>query len=72
MKFELDERDSIEAAKWIKEHKCKIKRDIFGRKKVGAIGGEITYSFTPTGVGCIVIVKCHCGKQLDLSHADEW
>jgi hypothetical protein len=37
----------------------------------GAIGGDTTYSFTPTSLG--VVVKAHCwGHELDLTDYKSW
>jgi hypothetical protein len=38
----------------------------------GAIGGAVTYSFTPTSLGEVVKVKCACGKELDVSDYEGW
>lgn len=38
-----------------------------GHKKVGAIGGELTYMFTPTGLGVIEKVRCTCESEIDAS-----
>lgn len=37
----------------------------------GAIGGGLTYSFTPTGLGIIFVVK-YGEERLDLTDADNW
>lgn len=38
----------------------------------GAIGGELTFQFTPTSIGSIIKV-IHCtGEQLDLTDYDSW
>lgn len=39
----------------------------------GAIGGGLTYEFTPTGVGTIVKVKeSSTGLELDLTDYESW
>ena len=38
----------------------------------GAIGGNFTYSFTPTSIGSIVKVKCSCGDWFDATDYDYW
>lgn len=38
----------------------------------GAIGGAITYCFTPTSLGVIMTVKCTCGKELDITDYEGW
>ena len=37
----------------------------------GAIGGEVTFSFSPTGLGTVVQVKCR-DKVLDLTDYESW
>lgn len=54
---------------WVKKHtkkKCKV------YKNPGAIGGGMTYSFTPTGLGTIVKVQCGCGDSFDVTDYDNW
>ena len=38
----------------------------------GAIGGELTYSFTPTSLGVIVKVKHAYGMEIDVTEYDDW
>ena len=38
----------------------------------GAIGGRLSYRFTPTGLGEIVVVTCACGEEVDLSFSEDW
>jgi hypothetical protein len=40
--------------------------------ETGAIGGEYTYHFTPTGVGTVVIVSRKPGEAIDLTDSDLW
>jgi hypothetical protein len=37
--------------------------------KIGAIGGRITF---PTGVGTIVVVRCACGEEINVTDFDNW
>jgi len=37
-----------------------------------AIGGEITYTFTPTSLGVVKKVKCACGASCDVSDYQDW
>jgi len=66
MKFQLDNEQFKNYIEWDKKHQCKLKNNI------GAIGGRLTFSFTPTGLGVIIKVKCACGEELDLSNYEEW
>ena len=56
---------------WDNNHACKFEKK-HGMKYAGAIGGRLTYSFTPTSLGCIVKVKCACGSEIDLTEYEEW
>lgn len=57
MKFELSEKQDAQATKWIRNHKCK-KKDNYCR---------ISYVFTPIGIGDVIIVKCICGKEINIT-----
>ena len=65
--FEIPDDDVKEYRVWLKEH-----NKVCDSKDVGAIGGRFKFSFTPTSLGCILIIKCACGEQLDLSHTEQW
>lgn len=69
MKFELDKEQMEKFKKWLKRHdkNCIYKNS----KKQVAIGGRLTYHFTPTGLGVISQVHCVCGKKVDLT-PDNW
>ena len=64
--FSLDTDQSTQVAKWKANHECSI------RRAYTAIGGGTSYEFTPTGLGEVVIVKCGCGDELDLTCYDMW
>ena len=65
MIFEIKERDFIKVSNWNKNHKCTIPYS-------GALGGKLTYTFTPTNIDTIIKVKCACGKELDLTDYTNW
>ncbi len=67
MKFELTEEDEKKYRTWLKEHKkvCSV-------KNAGAIGGRITFQFTPTSLGVITVVTCICGEELILTDFEGW
>ena len=64
--FRLTKSEMKEIEEWDKNHECTLKRDKNGYKYSGAIGGHLTYCFTPTGLGNFVTVKCVCGKEFKL------
>lgn len=44
-----------------------------GYPRLGAVGGGITYSFTPTGIGLAVTVKDFLtGEVISLTDWEEW
>lgn len=64
MIFELDAWQKEKLGEWVS-----IRR----RRNTGAIGGQFTYSFTPTNLGTVVKVECGITKeQLDLTDYDAW
>jgi len=73
--FSLDKRQVEEISKWKKTHECSLRTDEHGVKNeiyVGAIGGAITYMFTPTGLGDCVEAQCACGEKINVTDYDEW
>ena len=64
--FELDKKQSEDFEIWNNKHQCKLKENC------GAIGGRLTFSFTPNGLGVITVVKCACGEKIDLSDYENW
>lgn len=75
MKFYLTDVEETKIAEWEDSHECSLRTSDHGMKNeryVGAIGGATTYSFTPTGLGTILVVSCTCGKELNLTPFEEW
>lgn len=68
--FDLSETEEATFLKWADEHDktCKFADPL----SCGAIGGRLTFSFTPTGLGPIITVKCACGEEKDVSNYDMW
>jgi hypothetical protein len=64
--FVIDKEDLKKFEDWNKKHKCKLK------KNSGAIGGRLSFNFTPTGLGLVIKVKCGCGAEVDLSRYEDW
>lgn len=64
--FTLNTAQAKKLNAWQKKHR-------HPRAPQTAIGGKLTYSFTPTGVGVVMEVTCACcGKTLDFSDYDAW
>lgn len=68
MIFELSSYENKKLAKWYSEHKCQF----VDPTNCGAIGGRLTYVFTPTSLGVISSVRCACGEEETLTNFDEW
>lgn len=67
IEFVIPDEEAQKAGEWLKKHEpiCK-------QKEVGAIGGKYTWSFTQTGLGCIMVLKCACGKDIDVTDYENW
>jgi len=79
MKFEVTEKQQEKLRRWLEEIKPDVmklsKPDPFGENEpyYGAIGGGLTYEFTPTGIGDILIVReTYTQKTLNLTDYDSW
>jgi hypothetical protein len=83
MKFELTEDQLLKVRAWCEEQdkivverqRASKPRDVFttalaeeGIAYYGAVGGELTYMFTPNSIGEVVVVKYSVtGAELDIS-----
>ena len=67
-KFEINFSQMRKLVAWLKEHDetCPFADP----KKQGAIGGRLTYAFTPNSLGIVEKVICGCGKEVDLTTYD--
>lgn len=64
--FELHDTEETLAAEFIKEH-------IHPEIPKGAIGGHISYIFTPTSIGTGVSIKCElCDTEKNITDYDCW
>lgn len=63
MTFELSENQVEKIRKFHPKHK---------KIYTGAIDGGEHYTFTPTGLGCIITYTCKCGEMLDLTESENW
>ena len=71
MIFKLNKIENEAVMNWIEKHNtegCKL-QDF---TEQGAIGGRISYTFTPTSVGCAIEVKCACGASCDVTDYSDW
>jgi len=37
-----------------------------------AIGGKLTFEFTPTSLGTVIKVRCACGESTDATEYEAW
>lgn len=66
MIFELTDEQAEQIDEWRREHECPY------RYHQGAIGGRITYEFTPTGLGIAAGAKCACGSEINVTNYEDW
>ena len=64
--FKLDDEQENLLRDWQENHDCKYRLKN-GYRHTGSFGGADTFTFIPTTVEEVVIVKCACGAEIDLS-----
>ncbi len=64
IRFELNDTDEKRLKKWLELHRDKFHS--------GAKDALISYRFTPTGIGTVIVVECRCGEEFDLTRYEEW
>lgn len=62
--FIITEKENEAIEQWRKEHIATVHN---GNNYFGAIGGELTYQFTPTSIGVVGTVKCVCGESFEFA-----
>lgn len=83
MHFELDESQLEKLAKWRTEVEAKADTKVdammlsptakHNLRQYGAIVGTLTYSFTPTSLGTIVVVtEAITGEAINLTDYNSW
>lgn len=73
--FTVTTEDNNKIEEWDKGHQssCEYYDDgTQASNPIGAIGGRLTYSYTPTGLGTCFVVTCACGQELNLTNVDDW
>lgn len=64
--FKLSEKEATDAEEFRKLHR-------HTNTKKGAIGGNISYKFTPTSIGNDISVRCSiCGEEKNITDYDCW
>lgn len=64
-RFDLSREEKRLADRFIAEHNAR-------HPDTTAIGGQYTYSFTPTSLGVVIRVKCACGIERTLTDFSQW
>lgn len=76
MIFSIQGKEKENFENWFAPHKklCRFWQvDENGFPDVNsAIGGAFSFTFTPTGIGTGVDVKCVCGETCDLTDYNSW
>jgi hypothetical protein len=74
MKFELSKTESLRLRNWKIEHDktCRFVPTKENPFVGGAIGGRLTYHFTPTSIGLGVSVSCACGSEVNITEYENW
>lgn len=63
--FSFNDIERIKVDEFIETHKCTITYE-------GAIGGKISYIFTPTSLGIAKSVECACGQKSNVTDYSDW
>lgn len=70
VELQLTEDQLLKWKEWLAEHDKTC--PFADPSKQGAIGGRLTYEFTPTALGLVTKVKCACKEEVDLTKYEEW
>lgn len=65
-RFTLNDEQEELLRDWQNNHDCKYRREN-GYRDAGTFGGADTFTFIPTSIEMVTLVKCACGAEIDLS-----
>jgi len=68
--FKLTDEELKKFGEWRDEHEktCKL---VLPENQT-AIGGRLTFSFTPTSLANVVKIECACGVKIDITDYESW
>jgi hypothetical protein len=72
MQFQFDDAQWAKLKVWEAQHPCPHRPTDDKPFAGGAIGGAVTYEFTPTGIGVVMGARCACGEKIDLTDYELW
>lgn len=65
LSFSMTEEEEKKISSWYRENG-------FDQMATGAIGGDLTFHFTPTSLGMVFTVTHSSGAELDLTDYESW
>jgi len=72
LKFAITPEQGDKIARWSQDQDADWPRREMGKPYYGAIGGSLTYLFTPTSLGVILKVQHANGAELDVTEYNDW
>ena len=72
LKFAITPEQGEKIARWCQDQDAAWPKRTMGQPYFGAIGGSLTYSFTPTSLGVILKVTHANGSELDVTEYNDW
>lgn len=70
MSFDISGKELLDIQAWLAVHDAEAHEG--KRPYAGAIGGALTYEFTPNGVGTTIVVRCLCGETFNATDFEDW
>ncbi len=75
--FTLEPYECQQLSEWLVEHNktCTMRWNSDGtpiKFPGGAVGGLLTYKFTPIGIGMAFYVSCVCKEEVNLTDYNNW
>lgn len=65
--FQVSQEEAAKAERWLSRHRCTVRTET-----PPAAGGRVSYEFTPTGIGTVIVVRCACGKSKNVTDYEGW
>lgn len=70
IRFNISGKELLDIQAWRVAHDAE--RHSGKHPYAGAIGGSLSYEFTPTGLGRTIVVRCICGEEFNATDFEDW
>jgi len=66
--FMVDDVQEERIKYWQDNHECPFREANTGKRRRGTAGDIDSFTFVPTALGTVTVVRCGCGAEIDVTY----